>query len=170
MLAKNTGEYALILAAPDQRSKSGDPPIWIADAKLSPFINATVPLGFGFAIVDAKGLVQMHSITNRSLQENLFRECDEDPELRGAIFSRRSEWLTVRYYGDDYRMHTLPIEGTPFSTVAFYDIRVFQAACSGILSAWLWSSLFVRASVLLMSSDRRNSDARIQCEMAVAEP
>ena len=115
--------------------------VWIALSKLTPFLNPVVPDSFGFAILDAQGDIQIHSVMDRSLQENLFRECENDQELKSAVWARRSQWVTTRYYGDKYRMYLSPIKGTPFSAVTFYNAHMVHVVASDIVSAWLFDSI-----------------------------
>jgi len=141
--ARNTGNFSLVVAR--RMAIKAQPEIssvvWIALTKLTPFLNPVVPDSFGFAILDAQGGIQIHSVMNRSLQENLFRECENDQELKSAVWARRSEWVTTRYYGDKYRMYLSPIKGTPFSAVTFYNAHMVHVVASDIVSAWLFDSI-----------------------------
>ena len=141
--ARNTGNFSLVVARrmaikPNPEISSV---VWIALSKLTPFLNPVVPDSFGFAILDAQGDIQIHSVMDRSLQENLFRECENDQELKSAVWARRSQWVTTRYYGDKYRMYLSPIKGTPFSAVTFYNAHMVHVVASDIVSAWLFDSI-----------------------------
>ncbi|HXA18656.1 MAG TPA: cache domain-containing protein [Thermoanaerobaculia bacterium] len=84
-------------------------------------LNAIVPEDFGFAVIDPAGTVLFHSQSERNMSENFFLETDQDPKVRAAVAARQTETTDVRYWGDDYRVHSYPLKRLPWTLVTFRE-------------------------------------------------
>jgi hypothetical protein len=84
-------------------------------------IDPVLPPGFHFAVIDGEGKVLFHSDSERNLSEDFFAETDQDPNLRSAVFAKRSETMDLRYWGDDYIARVEPVEGLPWTIVALRE-------------------------------------------------
>jgi len=79
---------------------------------------------YDFSIVDINGQELFHSESYRALQENLFKECNNDAAVVNAIKNRDSVLLNnVSLYGRDVKMRITPLEGLPFFLVSYYSKR-----------------------------------------------
>jgi hypothetical protein len=93
-------------------------------SRLLSLIDPVVPSGFGYAIIDADGLVVFHSDETRNLRENFFDELSDDSELRSAVFGRASKTFSADYRGRGQQFFARPfrgIENLPWSLVAYRD-------------------------------------------------
>jgi hypothetical protein len=78
-------------------------------------IEPVVVDGFGFIVIDDRGAVLFHSDPQHSLSENFFIETDNDRRLRALVAARRTEWLDIKYWGDDHRAFVSPLTRRPKS-------------------------------------------------------
>lgn len=107
-------------------------------------VNRTVlPSGYGFCIIDANGLVLVHSEPSRNLVENFIQQSGDGASLKAAMKGRQKLYLSsTELYGKEYGLQLIPIEGMPHYLVVFYDkgyilpvnlrILVFSLICCGI--------------------------------------
>ena len=75
--------------------------------------------GFGFALVDETGLALFHSDSRRNMTEDFLKASDEDRLLTALLAARRPGHVTVNYWGDRSRLYLLPIEGLPWTLIAY---------------------------------------------------
>ncbi|HSS51056.1 MAG TPA: cache domain-containing protein, partial [Thermoanaerobaculia bacterium] len=90
-------------------------------------IDPVLPPRFEFAVIDDEGQVLFHSDRQRNLTENFFAETDQDRRLQAAVFARRPETLSIRYWGEDYLARVAPVQGMPWTVVALRDQRLLRA-------------------------------------------
>jgi hypothetical protein len=90
------------------------------------FVDPVVPPGLAFAVLDENGTVLLHSEKQRALNENFFKETDDNRDLRGAIHARRDHQVNGRYWGVDHQMYVAPIPGTPWTAVAMREEAVLR--------------------------------------------
>ena len=79
-------------------------------APLSSVGDQALPSGYGFAIVDPRGLVLFHSDRRRSLRESLLDELDAPDRFRAALLSASPQQFTAGYQTHLYEFYVLPIE------------------------------------------------------------
>lgn len=134
-LSKPTGTYIVALAS-----------------KMYSVVNAVLPVGYGFCIIDGEGKVLLHTNVNRNLRENLFEKVEPATELRGLVAARQETDINeVMLYGSGHMLHVRPIPNLPYSLVTFYDkaflisvnmrILIFAflfSTLSGLTCALLW--------------------------------
>lgn len=89
-------------------------------------IDPVLPPGFQFAVIDGEGQVLFHSQSERNLSEDFFAETDQDPNLRSAVFAKRSETMGLRYWGDDYIARVEPVDGLPWTIVALREKNLLR--------------------------------------------
>ncbi len=141
-----------------------DPAVGLIATRMLPFAHPVLPMGFGFAIVNDQGDVQIHSVASRNKRENLFRECDDATGVRAAVGTRMPARLDVSYSGHDYRIFVMPLLDTPWSLVVFRDKQLLWAANSEIISSWamltlLYLAVWVAAAIVLQVCDSTYSAA-----------
>ncbi|MDI3321671.1 cache domain-containing protein [Pinibacter soli] len=86
--------------------------------------NPVLPRPYSFAIIDKDGDVLFHSQSARALHENLFDECDNNPEVLNAVQHNDSVLVSsVNMYDNDVKMLITPIKGLPFYLAGFYNKR-----------------------------------------------
>jgi len=154
--SKITGDLTMVVARPPrQRSARGivaegelrssdvSPPMLLLIAiNATGLLNATVPHGFGFAIVDRTGAVQLHSDSRRALVENFLDQCDRDPMLAAALdVGKPTGPLSIDYAGDQHRAVVRTIRGSPWRLVVFRDRTVLDKVGDEIIA--LWSALYL---------------------------
>ena len=118
------------------------------------FVDPVVPPGFGFAVIDENGTVIFHSEKQRALNENFFKETDDDRHLRAAMYTRRDARVNGRYWGVDHQLYVAPIPGTPWTAVAMRDETLLrtiniEAIALTILLLVLFSGFYGLAFILL---------------------
>jgi hypothetical protein len=134
------------------------PAVGMIATKMMPFAHPVLPMGYGFAIVNDQGDVQIHSLASRNKRENLFRECDDATGVRAAVGTRMPALLDVSYSGHDYRIFVTPLSNTPWSLVVFRDKQLLWAANSEIISSWamltlLYLVVWIVAAIVLQVCD-----------------
>jgi hypothetical protein len=113
------GEFTIIISKAS-RLKHG---FVVAMATKMPSVtNAILPPGFGFAIIDDTGDVQLHSDMSRNLRENLLKKMTPSRPVKEAIASRQSGYFNdIRFYGKTNAVNIKPISKIPFFLATFYD-------------------------------------------------
>jgi hypothetical protein len=77
-----------------------------------------------FAVIDrTNGLVLFHSNDERSLAENFFIETERNPQLLALTEVGQSGFFSGHYVGAGHRFYHWPVQGTPWSVVAFYSLK-----------------------------------------------
>ncbi len=131
IVAQATGSTPEVTQTPHENDG-----VVLISVRPTPVADPVLPPGFGIAIIDASGEVQLHSDGNRSLAENLFAETGEEGELRAAVRARQRRNLDADYGGHRARFHLRPICGTPWTLVAYADAAAQEAALADRLLAW----------------------------------
>jgi hypothetical protein len=89
-------------------------------------IDPILPYGYGFALLDDKGVVLFHSDKTRNLRENFLQETDWNKQLRAAMFGHSNQHpLEITYMGKDYRALVVPIPGisqSGWSLIVYRDL------------------------------------------------
>ncbi len=113
------GEFRIIISK-ESRLKHG---VVVALAVKMPSVTETIlPPGFGFAIIDDTGNVQLHSDMTRNLRENLVRKISPSRPIKEAIASRQSAYFNdMRFYGKTNAVNITPVSKIPFFLITFYD-------------------------------------------------
>jgi hypothetical protein len=107
-------------------------------------IHPVLPPDLSFAVIDPSGKVLFHSDTGRNLVENLFDETDQDRRLRSAVLARNKVTLNLRYWGEDFKVSTAPVDGPPWTVVALQDRGPVEAVnLESVLSAAVFLIFFV---------------------------
>ena len=116
LISRNTGrnQVEISMAVPDEK--------WIVafDMRLISLMDPVLPAGYGYAIIDKDGKVVFHSDEAHHLGENLFQECDENPELLAGLVGRSNKTLDVRYLGEDHTFFITPLERFPHWTLVTF--------------------------------------------------
>src|SRR5579885_2287686 len=160
-----SGEDVLVVARPvDEAGASGleqpcpqsalsdgqrRPAVGLIATRMIPFTRPVLPIGYGFAVVNDQGDVQIHSLASRNKRENLFRECDDATGVRAAVGTRMPARLDVSYSGRQYRIFVMPLNNTPWSLVVFRDKQLLWAANSEIISSGTKRTLLYLAAWML---------------------
>ena len=89
-------------------------------------IDAVLPFGYGFALVEDSGVVLFHVDKTRNLRENFLQESDWNKQLSAAAFGHSTQGaLHIKYLGNDYRARVVPIGGlsqAPWSLIVYRDL------------------------------------------------
>lgn len=104
-------------------------------------IHPVLPPGFDFVVIDSddpEGRVLFHSDPGRNLSESFFAETDQDRRLRSAVFAKRSETMTLRYWGNDYIARVEPVEDIPWTIIVLRDKKLLRA----VNLEWIVTTVF----------------------------
>ncbi len=125
-------------------------------------MNPILPAGFGFAIIDEEGNVLYHSDERHNLQENLFKECDDDRWLLSAVLGKKAENGSVQYQGKGYRFVVRPLKDIPWYLVVFRDKEIFRSINLEILTVamllfvlYIFIFLIIAGLIYLVHPDYR---------------
>jgi hypothetical protein len=132
VISKNTGrnQVEISMMGPTER--------WTVafDMRLISLMDPVLPAAYGFAIIANDGKVLFHSDEAHHLGENLFQECDENPELLAALVGRSDKALDVRYLGEDHSFFITTIEGFPdWSLVTFRNKQPLRSVFLELLTS-----------------------------------
>lgn len=113
------GEFRINISK-ESRLKHGV--IAVLGSKMPSVTNTILPPGFGFAIIDDTGNVQLHSDMSRNLRENLIKKMSPSRSVKEAIASRQSAYFNdMKFYGKTNAVNITPVSKIPFFLVTFYD-------------------------------------------------
>lgn len=113
------GEFRINISK-ESRLKHGI--IAVLGSKMPSVTNTILPPGFGFAIIDDTGNVQLHSDMSRNLRENLIKKMSPSRPVKEAIASRQSAYFNdMKFYGKTNAVNITPVSKIPFFLVTFYD-------------------------------------------------
>lgn len=150
------GAYTINLAIPSQtvfQNKNGrkDSAIMISlSSSMYSVCDPVVPKGFNFCIVNDKGDVLFHSQTSRSLHENFFEECNNNPDVIKAISHKDSVRLTgVTLYDHEVKMKITPIEGMHYYFIIYYTLREQNYFVFHISAFALFATIMLQLMLLL---------------------
>ena len=124
VLSRTTGRFITMVAIESKRPKDTAPVASIG-LSLASVLSTSLPRDFGFAIIEPDGKVIFHSEPSRALVENFFEECQDAPELKGAVERRVEAFLDSNYSGSPHRLLVTPIPGLeqmPWTIVAFRSL------------------------------------------------
>ncbi|HEX5171161.1 MAG TPA: hypothetical protein VFW11_18420, partial [Cyclobacteriaceae bacterium] len=88
--------------------------------RLYSIMDALLPAGYGFSIIDEKGEVWFHSNTDKNHQQNLFEEMDRDGKLIAVVNGRGMAHFSVDYEGARTRVYAQPLHDIPLYLVVFH--------------------------------------------------
>ncbi|HEY0609588.1 MAG TPA: hypothetical protein VGD35_08030, partial [Chitinophaga sp.] len=92
-----------------ERSQAGTM-LLIFTTRMYSLMNTVLPPGYGFCIIDNRGMVYVHSDVERSLKENFLDETDNADALTGAINSRQDTTLNnIACYGKEHTVRLHPL-------------------------------------------------------------
>lgn len=146
VISKNTGRNQIEI------SKKVEPTSWVLalDTRLLSLLDPVLPRGFGYAIITNDGKALFHSDEAHHLNENLFQESDDDPNLRSAVIGRSDKALTVRYLGEDHSFFVTTLNGFPeWSLVVFRKKQPLRSIFFDLLTAV--TVLFLIYGLVLMA-------------------
>lgn len=96
--------------------------------KLYSVIDPLLPPGYGFCIIDERGVVQFHSDSKRNTQEIFLDEVHQDKKIKAAMVGRLvKSGLEAEYNAREHRMFIQPIDNIPLHLVTFYDLEYSTA-------------------------------------------
>ncbi len=125
-----TGENMAVVAVPYHPQKVANSdyrPVLASDVKMHSVIRPVMPLGYGFCIMDRKGLIWFHSDQRKNLQEYFPQECGEDSELLSALQGNVSRHLRLTYNGQHYSAFGTPLPQMPLYLVVFHQESYFNS-------------------------------------------
>jgi hypothetical protein len=117
LLSPNTDEYAPVLSIPffESAAETGPGKIPVQAMALRPMsvVDAVLPPGYGFAVVDVNCEVLFHSDAIRDLKENFCQESKNTEELQPWLQSGANTSLDITYLGKPERAYltSLPFPG-----------------------------------------------------------
>lgn len=172
IFSMNTGEYLAVI------SRAVSPHTVVCEEQKGPrtlrvesmvtplmsLINPVMPPDYGFALIDADGLVLFHSTATKNGQENLFHELDDSRALRSAVLGRTGHHFAARYIGVNHRFFSTPLlnlQRAPWSLVVFHDLsaRSSQHLERVVLFGGLVFSYYVLAAMVLLAAVPTPADA-----------
>lgn len=122
------GKHEVVMAIPGDTNRKD---FFAVKVPLIHLMEAAVPAGFGFVIVDDEdGEVLFHSDSSRVGHENFFREVDDDRLLRSAVYARREALIDVHYSGIEHRVRTAPLGAVPWTLIVFRNESVLRTTNS----------------------------------------
>lgn len=95
------------------------PPVLAMTTRLTSIAHATLPSGFGLAVLDTNGRVMFHSDGRRNLTENFLEASGGNSELEALLQHRRAGNLTLSYWGQRHRAFIQPLDGLPWALITF---------------------------------------------------
>lgn len=144
IISISSGINSAVLTMPDtlpiyirtagKRSKSVAPAVAAISVHFISLLNPILPEGSGFCIINEAGEVLFHNEQAKNLQENFFTECDDNPRLQAAVFSRVEKSLKVNYLGREHRLFVTPLKNTPWTLITFADLKLLRSAELNALS------------------------------------
>lgn len=113
-----TGEQRAVLSAP-----TGDPdrPVAALSIPLRSMIDAVVPVGFQYAVIDQDHRVVFHSDAERNGYEDFVTEADHNRRLRAVVAARSAGALNLNYWGRAHRAYVQPSVVPHWSIVTLHD-------------------------------------------------
>src|SRR5579871_957828 len=99
-------------------------PVKAISAEMISVSAPMLPVGYEFAIFQESGDVVYHSVTQNSIDQNIYQELGDARPFRSMAVTVP---FTTQYEGRDYRALLTPIEGTPLRLAALHDEVVPRA-------------------------------------------
>ena len=113
-----SGSFTSVLSIPYEK---GSDSVAALAFKINSLSNVILPLGYQFAIIDAKGTVLYHSDSSRNLNENLLDKFDNQKELQGALDSHAESIFLTNYLSRNYNVKVKPVTNLPYYIVILSD-------------------------------------------------
>ncbi len=114
-------------------------------------VDALLPVGYGFCLIDNAGKVLAHADVHRNLGENLFQKVEPADALMGAVATRQAIDISeVALYQNWHMLHVRPIPNLPYSLVTFYDKGAIVSANMRILMFAVLFSLLSGLTCLVL--------------------
>lgn len=136
-------------------------PVIAFAGKLNSVMDVLLPYGFGFCIVDEKGLVWFHSNSNFNLRENIFEETG-NRLIKAAVRTSTPFWETVTYHDKICKTFGKPLGDTglyliTFSPAEYQTAVLIQTVSSTAMFMLLLFLVQGLQLILLYGLSRRNS-------------
>jgi hypothetical protein len=153
-----TGRITVTMAIP--LDHKAPPHVVAVTSRFPSLMEAVLPPGLGFAVIDDTGTVLLHADATKNLYENLLQECDNADPIRSTMFAHRSQYIDTRYYGTGYRFYMQPLHQTPWFLIVFREESFLHKADLTLTLGWFllfmpsmlaWGITFV---VLQLSHNR----------------
>ena len=147
VVSRNTGRNQIAIA----KAIPNEPWVVAADMRLLSLMDPVLPVGYGYAIITNDGKVLLHSDDANHVGENIFQECDDNPELLSAVIGRSDKALSVRYLGEDHRFFITTMTGFPdWSFVVFRNKQplriIFFELVTSVSVLFLFYGLVIMAA------------------------
>jgi len=126
------------------------PKVVSLNAPLRSLFNPILPYGYGFCLVNEAGDVLVHNDLNRSLNENLLHECNEDMQLESLLNTNATGFFNASYSGTNTRFYVQPIKGMPYYLVTWFNREILWNQDLDIVSATAILVLLNLALILLL--------------------
>lgn len=121
----SSGSHEAGFGIPIDKSKAGSSVLAMA-TRLSSVMDARVPPGYGFCIIDDTGEVWFHTDKKKNTQENYLNETDNNEKLKAAMAGRMATSLEVKYDDTQHRLYIKPIDNLPLYLCTFYDMEYYK--------------------------------------------
>ncbi len=145
-------------AALSKRSSSDSIRVLVTTTKLHSVMDPILPPGYGFCIVDEKGLTLFSSTDSNNMQEDFLAETNQNAELLAAMRGRASRAISVQYMGKEHRILIMPFYGLPLYVIAYRDTDfekspiILSAGLGFMAYLTLFGILAVQLFVLFIAS------------------
>jgi hypothetical protein len=113
-----TGEQRAVLSAP---TGDLDRPVAALSIPLRSMIDAVLPVGFQYAVIDQDHKVVFHSDPERNGYEDFVTEADHNRRLRAVVAARSAGALNINYWGQAHRAYVQPSVVPHWSIVTLHD-------------------------------------------------
>jgi hypothetical protein len=119
-------------------------------ARINSVMNTILPRGYGFYIVDNKGLIQFQSEGVVTLQENFLEWINDKQNLINTIKNRQTRYVADQYIDDrQFSLFIRPIDQLPLHLVV-YHCNDFTTASILHINAFILFFLFILLAMLLV--------------------
>ncbi len=122
----STSKYETTIAVPLEITRDNTSLSYVAAMDIDTvqtFNNMALPQDYSVAVLDADGQIVYHSDNQKSGSEHFQQECNWDRDLAGLLNARTAEVITIKYLGKFKRLFTMPIQGSNWTVVAYYDVE-----------------------------------------------
>jgi len=118
--------------------------------RINSVMNTILPRGYGFYVIDNKGLIQFQSEGTVTLQENFLEWINDKQNLSNTIKNRQSRFVADQYIDDrQFSLFVRPIDQLPLYLVV-YHCNDFTTASILHINAFMLFFLFILLSMLLV--------------------
>jgi hypothetical protein len=138
-----TGKFQVVLSTPSTLKQV---PVAALSISMKPLLEAVLPPGFEFAIIDQDGQVQFHSDKQRIVNENLLVETDQDARLRSLVATHGAGTLNTSYWGRPYRAYVRPTRFPGWSIVTLHAKQPSRA----LVLEWSTVALLMQGGYVLL--------------------